>query len=304
MIHNIKRVQNILARIFCNLCNTVCFLPYKKSDMLIVNAWMNQKGDAVEHNNLGDELNFFLLGELTGKKIVNYKDVYTQKKINYVCIGSVVDSLANEDSVIWGAGMIEEDRIVRTPPKRVCAVRGPQTRRCLLSQGIDCPKIYGDPALLLPLVYPIKCNRKYEIGIVPHVDDFNDPKVKELSTQFDSVKIIKMGGYAQWTDVVDDICSCEYRISSSLHGLIIADAYNIPNVWVEFSDRVVGNGFKFYDYFQSVGRGDVVSPVRISSATSVAEIMDNKKMWHVDINIERLLSVCPFDIKPKFLNRQ
>ena len=33
-------------------------------------------------------------------------------------------------------------------------------------------------------------------------------------------------------EVLKKIISCKYIISNSLHGLIISDAYNVPNVWL------------------------------------------------------------------------
>ena len=56
-----------------------------------------------------------------------------------------------------------------------------------------------------------------------------------------------------WTKVVDYICSCKIILSSSLHGLIISDAYKIPNIWLNEYSLNEGT-FKFKDYFQSQNR--------------------------------------------------
>jgi hypothetical protein len=49
------------------------------------------------------------------------------------------------------------------------------------------------------------------------------------------------------------IAAAEVVISSSLHGIVFAHAYNRPAVWLKLSDRVIGAGFKFHDYYGSIG---------------------------------------------------
>jgi pyruvyltransferase len=55
--------------------------------------------------------------------------------------------------------------------------------------------------------------------------------------------------------------------------LIFAHAYGKPAVWIELSDKVVGNGFKFYDYYLSLGvQPDEVKRIRINGLSNPFEI--------------------------------
>lgn len=298
---NVGRLITRVSNIICKVRNTIVFLFARKDRVLVVNGWMNLFKEYPEHQNLGDELNYYLLKELTGKQIVNYGNMYLHCIINYCCIGSIIDSLVNADSIIWGAGIISDDRPIKCKPLKIYAVRGECTRRRLLSSGIDCPKVFGDPALLLPLVYSSEqsIHKKY-IGIIPHVEDLDNSNVSRLASSCKHVKIIRLCGYADWHNVIDEINECDFIISSSLHGIIISDAYKIPNVWVEFSDKVVGNGFKFRDYYSSV-RSDIPEVIKVKNATELEDLLKYKKEWkpiHIDLN--KLLKVCPFEIKEEY----
>lgn len=59
-----------------------------------------------------------------------------------------------------------------------------------------------------------------------------------------------------WTEVVDAIRSSDVVLSSSLHGLIVAEAYGIPASWIRISDRLQGGSFKFNDYYLATGRAE------------------------------------------------
>ena len=297
------RIADRLVRVGKDLVNTLRYLcVVDKSRCLVVNAWMDLYGKEPVHRNLGDELNYYLIRELTGKRIFNYFNMRFLKIRNYCCIGSIVDS-CNKRSYIWGTGAMSQELTVSGVPLKVCAVRGPLTRQYLLAQGIECPAIYGDPALLLPLIYKPARTKKYKVGIIPHFCDFENLLVRGLVQQMSSTEItvIRMGGYADWHDIIDEINECEFIVSSSLHGLILSDAYGVPNVWVEFSDKVMGNGFKFRDYFGSVGRDFMAVPIRITAQTKWAELFSHKDKWRpIEIDLGKLLDACPFEIQPQY----
>ncbi len=52
--------------------------------------------------------------------------------------------------------------------------------------------------------------------------------------------------------VVRAIGACERVASQSLHGLIVADAYGIPAVWVGPSEAMIGGRCKFDDHFTAM----------------------------------------------------
>ena len=62
---------------------------------------------------------------------------------------------------------------------------------------------------------------------------------------------------------VDELVSCEMIFSSSLHGLIIADAYNIPNRRVIFGNKLIGGDFKFNDYEESKKAIDLEELIKV-----------------------------------------
>ena len=97
--------------------------------------------------------------------------------------------------------------------------------------------------------------------------------------------------------MIDEICSCNYIISSSLHGLILADAYGIPNLWISVSDKVKGVDCKFADYFSGVGR-EFVSPMNFVADIDVSESGYIPPTY----NSLKLVEACPFEIVPQFKN--
>lgn len=128
------------------------------------------------------------------------------------------------------------------PKLDIRAVRGPKTREILQKHGYDCPAVYGDPAILLPLFYqpqPVQCRRDYSVVLhksapakVPH-----------------QIEILRHG----FESFIDEIVSSKLVVSASLHGIILAESYGIPAVLLA-DDRRDFNLLKYEDYYRSTGR--------------------------------------------------
>jgi len=244
--------------------------------------------------NWGDDLNTPLIKYITGEipTYVKHKFIPPSGVDIYLVVGSIL-RFATKYTAVWGPGFISLKDRMKCCPKEIHAVRGPLSRKKLLTQGIACPKIYGDPALLYPRFYkPKNIKKKYKLGIIPHYIDKKVPTVDLFRNKSDIFVIDIQGPINQ---VVDDICSCERIASSCLHGIICADAYGIPSTWIKFSNRVIGKGFKFKDYFASVGRKDT-EPLVIKKDITIQKILDQFYEYKLNIDLDKLYEVCPFKI--------
>lgn len=287
-----------LTTYILKILNTIyCILLHGNSG-IIINSWTQIKFGYIKHRNWGDELNYYLLRELTEKKISNYTDLckwWSKGKNNYLVIGSIIEDFTTEESIVWGSGVISGDQPLRHHPKKVLAVRGKLTRKYLLANGIQCPKVYGDPALLTPLIYQPKVKKKYRIGIIPHVSDTNHQAIKHLERQ--GAHLIHLNKYINWYDIIDEICMCEIIVSSSLHGLILSDAYKIPNIWATMFGNLIGGSFKFKDYFSAVGR-QTSAPVILSASMSIAQLEHTATQYvPIQYNPKKLIEAAPWPLK-------
>ena len=271
-------------------------------NLIKINTWTQRDNNGkLINNNWGDDINFYFLQKLFDKKLVDYQETGRE---NYTFIGSILTSnFIDSNSIVWGAGIQIPNTKWDESPKKVCAVRGPLTREFLLKKGIECPEIYGDPSLLLPYYYYPIVEKKYKIGLIPHWSSLNSSIVKSFS-QKKGVHVIKMSGYNNWLQVIDEILSCDYIISESLHGIIMAEAYGVPNLWVDITLKNIFD-IKFHDFFQSIGL-DRNKAVKMDKFFTIEKAMkylqEYKAGTMVDLNA--LVDACPIEITNKeFLDR-
>ena len=305
MLNIIKRKFNralSLTHDILDKCyNTLSFLFTKKENKILINSWIRLSPNGLKINNWGDDINYWLLKELTDKKIYNLSDMFLKclpkDQVNILAIGSIIEYLGNNNSLIWGSGAQNGPETLDFQPRKVLAVRGPKTRDKLLSKGISCPEVYGDPSMLLAKIYRPPTKKKYHIGIIPHYIDKDNPLIKSFVGSRDDIAVIRMDDYDDWHDIPDRITECEIILSSSLHGLIISDTYNVPNVWISLSDKIKGASFKYLDYFASVGRNQQ-APVDVKMPDDFQVAINAASLWEsASLDLKPLIDCCPFKLK-------
>lgn len=196
-------------------------------------------------------------GDIIGPTIIKHfsksqKIEATDEKIGgkLVSIGSVM-AAARPGDFIWGTGTITQNQnLPFLKQVTIFGTRGPKTRDWLLHLGHQVPEVYGDPGLLYPLIYNPEVEVTHEWGIIPHYIDTAHPAVKSLIDQ--GVKLIDI--CAGEKEFVDQLKSVKKVLSSSLHGLIAADAYGIPNARINLTGRIIGGDWKYEDYALAVNR--------------------------------------------------
>jgi pyruvyltransferase len=239
--------------------------------------------------NFGDRLSPIITKILSGREIKS--EPPARPKIPHLLAIGTILQFARDDDIIWGTGF-RNDRLMNTARLDVRAVRGPLTRKYLQDKKIECPEVYGDPAILMPYLFkPAVKKEKFGIGIAKHYSDksdfqkFRNYNIKEIDITQNPLKVIM------------DICSCEVILSSCLHAIITAESYGIPTCWLypEESLWITQEPIiKYQDYYLSTLREPL--PYRYSSGdldieTAIKMAHKNKRP---EFECEKLLMSFPF----------
>ena len=203
--------------------------------------------------------------------------------VRLLAIGSVLH-FAQDGDVVWGTGrngkIPDEAHAFRHLDVR--AVRGPLTRAYLEAKGMTVPEIYGDPALLIPEIFPsfaeLAREKRHDYLLVPNLHDIrlveNEPNVVRPTQN--------------WKDCVKQIVQSRFVVASSLHGIIVAEAFGIPARMLRLSDTEPD--FKYQDYYAGTGRG------HFHAARTLEEARDLGGEPAPTVDLRALHGAFPFDL--------
>lgn len=242
----------------------ILFAVFARDRIILIDKTTNTVPDDVnlhwwqirgEKQNVGDMLSVVVFNHMRSRFGLQEK---TGKKAHLYAIGSIIDG-GYQNAVVWGSGLLRgKERYWWKHLRKldIRCVRGPRTRKALLENGYACPEIYGDPAILMPLIYPAQSSEKsYPHLVIPHYSCTTEAQYTLSPMTTD------------WHHFIDEILRAEVVISSSLHGIILAEAYGVPAILLNDHNM---NLFKYEDYYYSTGRYEFPIAKSVEEAVTMA----------------------------------
>ena len=223
--------------------------------------------------NFGDSLNPILMHLLTGLKI-KHSD-FDEDAPRICAIGTILQDFSKGDLNVWGTGL-DVTKTHSAPelsyfdPRftgvnyKIHAVRGAVTEAVLKSFGLHTTGVYGDPAILLKKMLKsyIGDEKNGRVGIVCHLSELEryDDSAKAskdiLRYDFDSddvdlISTIVKPNPSSILEKIKEIAGYSYILSSSLHGLIIAEIFGTPCAYLGLAALPHGR-YSIFDYREIV----------------------------------------------------
>ena len=277
-----------------------------------VNLQPSQKNQVnIEHSallNIGDTL-----GPVVVDWMLEQRGIDREKKVSktrhLATIGSIIGR-GKCDITVWGSGILKNDgsqkhsaelrlkrhRTLYHRKMDFRAVRGPYTREIILAAGYQCAQVYGDPAVLMPLIYqPRPCQRK-GICLIPHHRTSISQETGGQFTLKVSPEMAESHGIflldpktSDYRAFIDALVSAELVISSSLHGIILAESYGVPTVFLNWG--MDDQPTKFHDWYRSTNRDT-------QSAKTIEQALETEPapLPELDSMRKALLDSFPYDL--------
>jgi pyruvyltransferase len=207
-------------------------------------CWAASSRDTSGYTNLGDALSAVIVSALSGLPVRHVN--FNESRSKLVAVGSIGHAVTGGEAVLWGTGVsIRGGVLVRNVPRTrydIRAIRGRISAGHFRNLGVHVPEVYGDPVWFLPSIFHEPVERVWELGVIPHIQDIDGygpdarPPAESLRYRVDesdaaSVKIINTWHAPTWEAMKQTlrlIRSCKRIASQSFHGVVIAEAYQIP----------------------------------------------------------------------------
>lgn len=199
-------------------------------------------------NNFGDVLTPLLFDRLCGVQL----EWVEREDAELFAVGSIAELIPRGyRGLVIGSGCMFDEPI-ELDGALVLALRGVLTARLA---GLH-PPLLADLGLLAPDLIQAIPDRDLPIGTVRAGGDPRPPMGVTLDPQSDAIELIRTAA------------RCQSIVSSSLHGLILADALGIPNMWDPYP---TAPPFKFRDYASAYGERIEPYQWRVADQIQVAE---------------------------------
>jgi pyruvyltransferase len=224
---------------------------------------------------------------------IPYKRVRKIEKANLLCVGSNLDKIVNNAKAkkhkitVVGAGFIEPNTEVEsiTNKLEIYALRGKLSKermQNILNKDLS-NVLLADAGILVNKVYPQIKKQKYKLGIIPHYYDKELLNLNSILLDKSSYTVIDI---QQDVEIVTkQICECECILSSSLHGLIFSDSYDIPNRQLIICNKIAGGCYKFEDYYSAFGL-ELPNPINLKYQLIDEDVIQEIEMSYVSKDIE------------------
>jgi pyruvyltransferase len=224
-------------------------------------------------DNLGDSINPLIFGKVLGVEFENTDQYnceitgigsglrrfffdYSSMSLPRKIYRKSLSILYSKPVILWSAGLTRTPLGTEGLARRniiPSSVRGELSRRFVeqvLGKSFpDC--VAGDAGLLASELLECSESKEFRLGIIPHDSERFEPEYESLLARTPSSKIIDVRGNV--ISILKEISQCECIVSSSLHGLIVADSLGIPNRRIVLTNKLTGDGFKFDDYYSVFG---------------------------------------------------
>ena len=261
-------------------------------------------------NNFGDEI-----GPLVSKKLVedhfnckgdslpvwNLAKEGARKGTCLFSLGSIFHMVKDGDH-IWGTGVNPTWQREVPDNLNIHAVRGPHTEDFLKARGVIKESVgHGDPGLLLPFMFPASIDRGSEnrFCFVAHAQDKDIVNMLAIKKDRLSPAVHVIHAQAHLPQVVESLLTCSHVASTSLHGLILADAFEIPSRWFQFpkskTEKTEGH-FKYQDYYSTIGRDNATHAENFEDVFNTStywEILSERRRYDV---VQTLKSTFPYHL--------